>query len=75
MNFIFDNTYVLNSSLYRDVGELYEVYDKPTGKFLGYRAVAKKLINQHEVCHASFPLNLCDLTVDEMKHAKRRELA
>ncbi len=70
MNYIFDNTYILNSSICRDIGDLFAIYDKATGEFVGYKAVARKLINHQEVCSASFPCDPEDLTVIEIANAK-----
>jgi hypothetical protein len=71
MDYIFDFTYFRNASLCRDVGDLFAVHDKTTGEFLGYRAVTKRLVNNKEICSASFPCDVQDLSVEEIKRAKR----
>jgi hypothetical protein len=71
MDYIFDYTYFRNAALCRDIGDLFAVYDKKTGELLGYRAVTKMLINNKEVCGASFPCDAQDLTPEEMRRAKR----
>jgi hypothetical protein len=73
MDYIFDFTYFRNASLCRDIGDLFAVYDKKSGQFLGYRAVTKRLVNNKEICSASYPRDIDDLTVEEIKRAKRIE--
>jgi hypothetical protein len=70
MTYIFDNTYVLNSNICRDVGDLFAVYDRISGEFVGYKAIAKKLINDQEICSASFPCDPEELTEVERAIAK-----
>lgn len=74
MNYIFDNTYVLNSDLYRDVGDLLALYDKISGKFIGYKAVERKLVNGHIVSSLSYPRSPEDLSETELANVKPIEI-
>ena len=73
MNYIFDNTYVFNANVCRDIGDLYAVYNKENGTLMGYRAITRKVVNDQVICSASFPREVNDLTPSEIANAKRIE--
>jgi hypothetical protein len=74
MSYIFDNSYTLNSKTCRELGELYALHDKSTGALIGYRATTRRLVNQQEICSASFPCSSVDLSDDEIAKAKVRTI-